>query len=47
MTEFEYISICMEHLIDPALALEEPKVVEALKSQASLEEMGKILQENF
>ncbi len=33
MTEFEFLSICGELLIDPAIALENEHVIEALKAK--------------
>tara|TARA_R100000734_G_C3272581_1_gene68188 strand:- start:452 stop:592 length:141 start_codon:yes stop_codon:yes gene_type:complete len=33
MTRFEFMSLCGEHLIDVGIALEDDKIIEALKNK--------------
>lgn len=47
MTRIEFIVICEGHLIDPAIALENEAVREALGNKVSADELGRILSEQF
>lgn len=33
MTKNDFLTLCLEHCVDPSLALENPAVVEALKAR--------------
>jgi len=33
MTKNEFLALCLEHCVDPNLALENPAIVEALKAR--------------
>ena len=43
MTEFEYISVCIAHRVEPKETFKNPVVIDALKNQSTLEELGEIL----
>jgi hypothetical protein len=47
MTKNEFISLCAMLYVSPSLALENDRVLTALREQVSMDEMEEILSEEF
>lgn len=47
MTRNEFAALCGELLIEPALALENTHVTEALKARVPIEELRRVLESEF
>lgn len=47
MTQTQFVALCGEYLIDPAIALENEKIVEALKEKKSETEIRQIFETEF
>jgi hypothetical protein len=47
MTKLQFIKICDEFMIEPAIALENEEVIDALRSRKSEDSLKEILENNF
>jgi hypothetical protein len=47
MSTLEFVALCLERSIEPAVALECEEIREALRSRLSIEAVAKLLDENF